>query len=92
MPDPTPIRFTATILRKQDDLPRYILVKPAQVQGRTASFDAQVSLNGSAPFARRVHPWGKGSDAFFFNLTQVQCRKAGVETGDTVDVRIVPDV
>ena len=84
------ITFTAKILRKQEGLPRYVVVNPDLVAGRVGSFDAQVSLNDSAPFARRVHPWGKGSDAYFFNLTQVQCRKAGVGTGDVVEVRVVP--
>ena len=85
------ISFTAKILRKQADLPRYVVVKPEHLPGATSSFTAQVTLNNSAPFARRIHPWGKGSDAWFFNLTQVQCQKAGVETGDVVTVRVVPD-
>ena len=85
------ITFTARILRKQEDLPRYIVVKPEHAAGFTRSFSAQVTLNDGPPFARKIHPWGKGSDAWFFNLTQVQCRKAGVETGDVVAVRVVPD-
>lgn len=91
MTSPALMSFDATVLRKQDDLPRYIVVKPAHLAGRTAAFPARVSLNGCPPFPRRVQPWGKGSDAFFFNLTQDQCRKAGVDTGDRVAVRIVPD-
>ena len=86
------ITFTAKILRKQDDLPRYVVIKPELMAGATASFSAQVTVNDSAPFARKIHPWGKGSDAWFFNLTQVQCHKAEVETGDLVAVRVVPDV
>ena len=81
-------RFQATILRKQEDLPRYVIVEPELVAGRDGSFDAKVTLNGHAAFDRRIHPWGKGSDAYFFNLTQVQCQKAGVETGDVVEVQL----
>lgn len=60
------ITFTATILRKQDNLPRYIVVKPEHVAGRDAAFAAQVRLNNGPAFPRNIRPWGKGSDSFFF--------------------------
>lgn len=82
--------FTARILRKEDFLPRYVVVKPEFVRGRSAAFPARVSLNGCPPFARDIRPWGKGSDAFFFNLTEPQCRLAGVQTGDDASVQIEP--
>lgn len=83
-----PNRFEARILRKRPDLPRYIVVKPEHVEGRTGSFSALVSLNGSPSFARTIRPWGKGSDVFFFNLTAPQCKKAGLDTGDLCAVQI----
>lgn len=82
------IRFTATILRKQADLPRYIIVKPEHVAGHATAFAGQVTLNGAGPFARNIRPWGKGSDAFFFNLTAQHCKKAGVDTGDECTIAI----
>lgn len=82
--------FTARILRKQDDLPRYVIVKPELVRGRSSSFAALVSLNGAPPFERRIHPWGKGSVAFFFNLAVPHCRAAGVDTGSEVTVQVTP--
>ena len=82
--------FAARILRKEAFLPRYVIVKPEFVRGRTGSFAARVSLNGSDFFDRTVHPWGKGSEAFFFNLTEPQCRKAGVDTGSDCEVRVEP--
>ena len=85
------ITFEARILRKQDDLPRYVVVAPEHVPGRSAGFAAQLWLNGAGPFTRNIRPWGKGSDVFFFNLTEPQCRKAGVETGDRVRITIRPD-
>ncbi len=85
-----PIEFTARILRKQPDLPRYIVVKPEYLAGRSGSFPAMVSLNQSSAFARTIRPWGKGSDVFFFNLTEPQCRKVGVDTGDLCVVWIEP--
>ncbi len=84
------ITFAARILRKQIDLPRYVVVKPEHVGGRSKPFRASVRLNGSPPFERDIRPWRKGSDVFFFNLTEVQCKKAGIDTGDTCEVRIEP--
>ena len=82
--------FSSRILRKQADLPRYIVVKPEHVPGRREAFEAWVRLNGCPPFKRNIRPWGKGSDVFFFNLTQPQCQKAGVDTGHTCTVSITP--
>jgi hypothetical protein len=84
------ISFSARILRKQPELPRYVVVDPDHVAGRQAAFPAKVSLNGCPEFERNVRPWGKGSDVFFFNLTEPQCRKAGVDTGDVCRVSIRP--
>lgn len=82
--------FRARILRKQAALPRYIVVPPEQVPGRTTSFAADVFLNDAGPFRRNVHPWGKGSEVFFFNLTAPQCQTSGLDTGDACQVTICP--
>ena len=74
------MKFSAKILRKENFLPRYIVVKPAHVPGRTHAFPAAIRLNEAGPFARNIRPWGKGSDVFFFNLTAPQCTKAGLDT------------
>jgi len=84
------IVFMARILRKQPDLPRYVVIDPQHLPGRNAAFAANVFLNGAGPFARNIRPWGKGSDVFFFNLTGPQCRKAGIGTGDRCEVTVVP--
>ncbi len=87
---PAPVVFNARILRKQDFLPRYVVVKPEHVPGRTQAFVADVRLNDSPPFERNIRPWGKGSDVFFFNLTEPQCRKAGLDTNDPCVVTLTP--
>lgn len=84
------VTFSARILRKEDFLPRYIVVKPEHVPGRTQAFSANVMLNEAGPFLRNIRPWGKGSDVFFFNLTGPQCAKAGLETRDECRVTIIP--
>jgi len=85
------ISFAGTILRKQDDLPRYIVVKPEHLAGRRAAFPARVSLDGGPDFARNIRPWGGTSNAFFFNLTADQARRSGLDTGDTCAVIILPE-
>ena len=84
------IRFPARVLRKQDDLPRYIVVKAEHVDGRTAAFPADVMLNEIGPFARIIRPWRKQADVFFFNLTAPQCIKADLETNDECIVTLMP--
>ena len=84
------VEFNTRILRKQDDLPRYVVVKPEHVAGRSQAFGADVTLNGVGPFRRNIRPWGKGSDVFFFNLTAPQCAKAKLDTNDACTVAITP--
>jgi hypothetical protein len=87
---PAPISFSARILRKDDSLPRYIVIKPEYLPGRTHAFAASVMLNAAGPFPRNIRPWGKGSAVFFFNLTAPQCEKAGLDTNDLCTVTITP--
>jgi hypothetical protein len=82
--------FRARILRKQSDLPRYVVVKPEFVGARTKSFLADVMLNDTGPFERNICPWGKGSDVFFFNLAEPQCRKAALATNNECTVTLIP--
>ena len=83
------VEFVARILRKQADLPRYVVVEPNFVPGRVRAFPAEVFLNKAGPFKRNIHPWGKGTDLFFFNLTDPQCRKAGLETNDECTITLI---
>ncbi|SPH18681.1 hypothetical protein DEA8626_02223 [Defluviimonas aquaemixtae] len=75
------LEFKAKILRKQDDLPRYVVLPRKAWAAYPVGFAAEVSINGGAPFRRHVRPWGKGREALFLNLTSRQCRDAGVDTG-----------
>ncbi len=82
--------FSARILRKEEFLPRYVVVRPEHVLGRTRAFPADIMLNDAGPFRRNIQPWGKGADVFFFNLTAPQCAKAGLDTHDTCLVTLIP--
>jgi hypothetical protein len=83
-------KFKARILRKQLDLPRYVVVKPEYVGGRTRAFLAEVMLNDAGPFERNIRPWGRDSDVFFFNLTEPQCSKAKLDTNHECTVTLTP--
>jgi hypothetical protein len=85
-----PVTFPARILRKEVFLPRYIVVKSVYVGRGNKPLPADVMLNETGPFRRRVRPWGKGSDVFFFNLTVPQCEKANLTTDDTCVVVLNP--
>jgi hypothetical protein len=78
--------FDAKILRKQSNLPRYVIVPATHLSGRVTAFEAMVSLNGGKPVLRNIRPWGKGVDAFFFNLTAEQRATAGLDTGSKCTV------
>ena len=88
--DKHPVTFPARILRKETFLPRYVVVKPEYVGGRTVAFPADVILDNAGPFRRNVRPWGKESNVFFFNLTAQQCAKAGLDTNDKCVVTLIP--
>lgn len=83
------IKFKTRILRKQDFLPRYIVVNPKHFSASGKAFVAKVMLNDVGPFERNVKPWGRESDLFFFNLTEPQCQKAGLNTNDEVLVTMM---
>ena len=85
---PDKIEFRATILRKQEDLPRYIVIPDGLLSDRLTSFSALISLNDGPCFPRNIHPWRKGRSVFFFNLTADQCRRSNVETGDEVKISL----
>lgn len=84
------LTFRARIARKQPDLPRFVVVPAELVAGRTGAFAATVTLNGGPAFQRNVRPWGKGQDVYFFNLTEPQCTRSGVDTGDICDIVLTP--
>ena len=88
--DTSAVSFPARLLRKEQSLPRYVVVKPEHVRGRTRAFLADVMLDDAGPFMRNIRPWGKGSEVFFFNLTAPQCDKAGLGTNDECKVTIIP--
>jgi hypothetical protein len=85
--------FRARVERKQDDLPRYVVLPSAAV--KQLGLRERVTVEGTVagvPLGRRsIHPWGDGR--WFLIVAQADCRQGGFDTGDTgeFDVRVVGD-
>ncbi len=84
------VRFDAVVKRKNASLPRFVVVPPEfvapwRLQGTTV---VEVTLGGAILGRRSLKHWGKGRDCWFFDLTEAQCRRAGVETGDDAPVEL----
>jgi hypothetical protein len=84
------IQITTSVSRKSPSLPRFVevpaySVAPWDVSGTTP---VEVSLNGVDIGRRNLKSWGHGRDCWFFELPATSCRKAGVDTGDDVAVRL----
>jgi len=90
----TEVTFTASILKKHKDLPRYVALPREVMLDLVGGFTAAVRFNGGPACRRHARPWGKGSNARFFGLAEDQCRRDGVDTGDTVlfSIRQVDEV
>lgn len=86
----TEFNFTTTILRKQDDLPRFVMVPSEAVSAldQTAgkTFVVLCAIDAGVPFRRSVKPWGDGR--WFLDLTDPQCTAAGVDTGDEIAIAL----
>lgn len=81
-----PPRFSATVLRKDPSLPRYVVLPNGAVDSweLTGTTVIEVSADGVALGRRSLKRWSPGADAWFFELTEDHCRRAGIDTGDTV--------
>ena len=80
------IRIESVVERKHASLPRFVVVPSTtlaewQLSGTTV---VEVQANGVALGRRNLKHWGKGRDSWFVDLTQFQCDKARVDTGDKV--------
>lgn len=80
-----PICFDALIERIAPEVPRFI-VYPGKAWDETATFIVDVSLNGIPIGLRNLIPWKERG--WHFGLSQPICRKVGVETGDSVRVKM----
>jgi SAM-dependent methyltransferase len=85
-----PLVLRTVIERKSAGLPRFVVV-PSEVVapwrlGATTVVD--VTLNGRPIGRRSLKHWGRERDCWFLDLTQAQCDRAGVDSGDSVSVEL----
>lgn len=83
----TPIE--STVERKSPSLPRFIVVPDSAVarwrlEGTTM---VEVTIDGTSVGRRSLKRWSE-RDGWFFNLTEAQAERAGVDIGDQVAVQI----
>lgn len=82
------ITLTAAIERKQADLPRYVVIPAAAIRawhlsGTTA---VNVTLNGVAVERRTIKYWDDAR--WFLSITNTDCRRLSIETGNTIELTI----
>jgi hypothetical protein len=78
------IELSVKIARKQEDLPRFVviassLVAPWDLAGTET---VELTLNGVAVGRRSIRRWDERR--WFISITAEDCRRTGVDTGSTV--------
>jgi hypothetical protein len=82
------VRLAATIERKQDDLPRFVVVPAADLAAWSLAGTTvvEVTLNDVAVERRTIKPWD--ADRWFLNITQGDCLLLGVDTGARLAIEL----
>jgi hypothetical protein len=84
------ISFEAVVERIAPEVPRFV-VYPGKAWQETGTFIVDVSLNGIPIGLRNLIPWEERG--WHFGLSELICRKVGIDTGDrvVVEMRILGD-
>lgn len=86
---PDVLRFRAAVERKANTLPRFVvasstLLAPWELDGTTI---VEVSIGGASLGRRSLKRWPE-RDGWFFDLTEEQCARMGVDTGDDLAIEL----
>ena len=81
------VSILAEIKRKSAELPRYVEVTAETIahwhlEGTTP---IEIQIEGGEAIRRNLKQWGKGRPVWFFELTNPMCKKAKIDTGDTIE-------
>lgn len=79
------ISFDAVIERIATEVPRFV-VYPGKAWDENGTFTVEVLLNGIPIGLRNLIPWKERG--WHFGLSELMCRRVGVETGDRVHVEM----
>lgn len=82
------VHLTAKVARKQPDLPRFVVIPASAVAEwkLTGTTPVDVAINGVQVERRTLKYWDAAK--WFFNITLKDCKKVGIDTGDTVEMVI----
>lgn len=86
--DSQPVKVTGIIERKQENLPRYLVIPSLAIErwalkGTTV---VEVELNGVQVERRTIKNWD--GERWFISITKKDCRLLGLETGDRTEVTL----
>lgn len=84
------VEISVVVERKQAGLPRYVVVPHAavahwQLGGTTA---VEVCVNDVPAERRTIKRWD--ADRWFVSITEVDCRRLGIDTGDQIRLSLRP--
>ncbi len=80
----------AVIERKHPSLPRFVVISADALEAWAleGTTMVEVALAGVEIGRRALKRWGPERDVWFVDLTAPQCRAAGVDVGDEVELRL----
>lgn len=82
------VSLKGVIRRKRNDLPRFVIIPASRVKGwkLTETTVVETSINGVALKRRSLVQWG--GDKWFVSITETDCGKLGVDTGDEIELNL----
>lgn len=85
------VRVESEVERKRPSLPRFVVIPGSVLSGwgLSGTTMVDVEINGVAIGRRSLKAWPE-RDAWFFDLTDAQSKKLGVDRGDVVSVELCP--
>ncbi len=88
MTRPGTVTVRARIERKQDGLPRFVVVPAKAIApwGLEATTVLDVSIDGSPSDRRTIKRWDEAR--WFVTVTEADCKRLGVDTGDAVTLAL----
>lgn len=84
-----PLNVTSTVERKYEQLPRFICIPQAKVSPWKLESTTTVegTINGVEIGRRGLKRWDERK-CWFIELPEPLCKKAGIETGDRVELKL----
>lgn len=79
-------KYTVTIKRKQADLPRFVTIPANTIKdwNLSGTTTVEVIINGEPINRRSLMQWDEYK--WFISITEADCKKLGIDTGDKVSL------